>query len=155
MNMALSPFCLPRCPEIALFRNNSAANLMLVVSGDGQAKIVYAPQFFTKIDETYGDGAIVGLLGHVYGHALDETTPVNWINRGWAPEVRADVWAGCALEKARLGARGLGEALTALEKYPSPMHPGWGQRLPALRLGYTHCGGEEAVFDRGASNRPK
>lgn len=155
MNAALSPYCLPRCPEIALFRNNTAANLMLVVSGEGQAKLVYAPQFFTKVDETYGDGAIVGLLAHVYGHALDETTPVTWINRGWAPEVRADVWAGCALRKENLSARSLGEALTALAKYPSPAHPGWSQRLPAVRLGYTHCGGDGAVFDRSASGLPK
>jgi hypothetical protein len=155
MNRALAPYCLPRCPELALFRNNTTPNLMLVVNSDGQAKIVYAPQFFTKVDETSGDGAIVGLLGHVYGHALDETTPVNWINRGWPPEVRADVWAGCALGKANLSARSLGEALAALAQYPSPAHPGWSQRLPGLRLGYTHCGGEGATFDRGASSRPK
>lgn len=155
MNAALSPFCLPRCPEIALFRNNTAANLMLIVGSGGQAKMVYAPPFFTKIDESYGDGAVIGLLAHAYGHALDETTPVNWINRSWLPEVRADVWAGCALEKSGLSAPSLGEALAALSKYPSPAHPGWGQRLPALRLGYTHCGGEGALFDRGASSRPK
>lgn len=154
MNAALTPNCLPRCPEIALFRNTTAANVMLVVT-ESQAKMVYAPQFFTKIDEMYGDAAVVGLLAHLYGHALNETTPVNWIPQGWAPEVRADVWAGCALGKANVGARNLGEALTALEKYPAPAHPGWGQRLPGLRLGYTHCGGDAAVFDRGASSRPK
>ena len=32
-------------------------------------------------------------------------------------------------------------ALGALAKYPSPKHPAWNARLPAIRSGYTHCGG--------------
>ncbi len=48
MNAALSPTCSPKCPQIAIFRNATAANAMLVVTAD-QAKFVYAPQFFAAV----------------------------------------------------------------------------------------------------------
>jgi hypothetical protein len=146
VNAALSPICRPNCPEIAVFRNATAANAMLVVA-NGDAKIVYAPQFFTSVYDTYGEGAIVALIAHELGHAVDETAPAAWIKRDWPAEVRADAWAACALAKLNLSTRALGETLTALEKYPSPVHPPWTQRLPALRLGFTRCGGDSAAFD--------
>jgi len=123
---------------------------MLVVA-NGDAKIVYAPQFFTTVYDTYGEGAIVALIAHELGHAVDETAPVEWIRRDWFPEVRADAWAACALAKLNLGTRALRETLAALAKYPSPAHPAWPQRVPALKLGYTRCGGQGAAFDRAAS----
>ena len=149
VNAALSPVCKPSCPVIAVFRNATASNAMLVV-GNGDAKIVYAPQFFTSVYESYGDGAIVALIAHELGHAVDETAPAAWMKRSWPPELRADAWAGCALGKVALSARGLEAALTAVSKYPAPSHPGWPERLPALRLGFTQCGGDGATFDRAS-----
>jgi len=149
VNAALAPICSPRCPAIAVFRNTTAANAMLI-NANGEAKIVYQPQFFSMVYDNYGDGAIIAIIAHEFGHALDETSPAAWMKSNWPPELRADAWAGCALAKSSLSATSVKEALTALAKYPSPAHPGWAQRLPALRLGFTHCGGEAAKFDSGA-----
>ena len=151
MNAALSPNCLPKCPQIAIYRNTTAPNAMLVVTAD-QAKFVYAPQFFTAVYDKYGDGAIIAIIAHEYGHALAETLPAPWMNNNWTPELRADAWAGCALAKSDLSSNDLAEALTAMSKYPPVAHagtsPSWVQRLPALRVGYVHCGGDSAKFDR-------
>lgn len=152
VNTALTPICRPNCPQIAIFRNETAPNATLIAS-NGDAKIVYAPQFFTTLYEAYGDGAILAVIAHELGHALDETAPATWMKRDWPVELRADAWAGCALAKITLSTRGLRETLTALAKYPSPAHPGWIQRLPALRLGYTQCGGEAVKFDTGAASQ--
>jgi hypothetical protein len=150
VNTALASTCSPKCPQIAVFRNATAPNAMLFVSSD-QAKIVYAPQFFATLHDNYGDGAIIAIVAHEYGHALDETYPAKWMKNGWTPEIRADGWAGCALAKSDLSSRNLREALTAVSKYPPlpPVgaHPTWAQRLPALRLGYIHCGGDGSKFD--------
>jgi hypothetical protein len=151
VNAALASTCAPKCPEIAVLRNTTAANAMLIVTSD-QAKIVYAPQFFTALHDKYGDGAIIAIVAHLYGHALDEIYPAAWMKKGWTAELRADAWAGCALAKSDLSSNGLAEALTAVQKYPSStgVHAGWPLRLPALRLGYIHCGGEAARFDGSA-----
>jgi hypothetical protein len=153
VNAAFTPFCLPKCPAVAIFRNATAANAMLIIA-NGEAKIVYAPQFFTSAYEKYGEGAILSVIAHEYGHAMSETTPAAWMNasltKNWSPELRADAWAGCALAKIDLSQTNLTEALAAASKYPSPAHPGWTLRLPAWRLGYTQCGGDSSKFDRGA-----
>jgi hypothetical protein len=141
LNTAISPACSPKCPQIAVFRNTTAANAMLVVTAD-QAKFVYAPQFFAAVYDKYGDGAILAIIGHEYGHALDEVYPATWMKSGWTPELRADAWAGCALARSDLSSNSLTEALTAVSKYPPVSHPSWTLRLPALRLGYIHCGGD-------------
>jgi hypothetical protein len=153
MNAALSPTCLPKCPQIAIFRNATAANAMLVVTDD-QAKFVYAPQFFAAVYDRYGDGAIIAIIAHEYGHALAETIAAPWMKSGWSPELRADAWAGCALAKSDLSSKDLSEALTAVSKYPPSAHPddqpSWSLRVPALRLGYVHCGGDGSKFDGAA-----
>ncbi len=155
VNTALSPFCKPNCPAVSLFRNTTAPNAMLVVTS-GEAKIVYSPQFFTTVYEKYGDGAIIAIIAHELGHAIEETTPAAWMKRGWTPELRGDAWAGCALAKVTLSGRRLEAALTALSMNPSPAHPGWPQRIPALRLGYTQCGGDGLKFDAGIGGiKPK
>ncbi len=146
MNAALSPSCAPKCPQIAIYRNATAANAMLVVTAD-QAKFVYAPQFFAAIYEKYGDGAIIAIIAHEYGHALAETIAAPWMKGSWTGELRADAWAGCALAKSDLSSNDLAEALTALSKYPPSAGPGWSVRGPALRLGYVHCGGDASKFD--------
>jgi hypothetical protein len=153
MNAALSPTCTPQCPQIAIFRNSTAANAMLVVTGD-QAKFVYAPQFFAAVYDKYGDGAIIAIIAHLYGHALDEVHPASWMKSESTLELRADAWAGCALAKSDLSANALAEALIGVSKYPPIAHPGvpasWAQRLPALRLGYVHCMGDSSKFDSAA-----
>jgi hypothetical protein len=146
MNAALSSTCSPKCPQIAIYRNTTAANAMLVVTAD-QAKFVYAPQFFTAVYDRYGDGAIIAIIAHEYGHALDETYPASWMKSGWTRELRADAWAGCALARSDLSSNDLAEALTAVSKYPPSTDSSWPLRVPALRLGFLHCGGGAAKFD--------
>jgi hypothetical protein len=65
--------------------------------------------------------------------------------------LRADAWAACVLARANLSSRDLADALTAFAKYPSPAHPAWSARLPVARLGFTHCGGDAAKFDKETS----
>jgi hypothetical protein len=146
MNAALSPTCTPQCPQIAIFRNPTSPNAMLVVTAD-QAKFVYAPQFFAAVYDKYGDGAIIAIVAHLYGHALNEVHPASWMKSDWTPELRADAWAGCALAKSDLSANDLADALTAVSKYPPAAQSSWPPRVPALRLGYTHCGGDGSKFD--------
>ncbi len=146
LNAALSPVCSPMCPQIAVFRNATAANAMLIVTPD-QAKFVYAPLFFQTVYDNYGDGAIIAVIAHEFGHALDEIFPGKF-GRGGTPELRADAWAGCTLARSDLSPPSLADALTAVSKYPSPAHPGWPLRVAALRLGYTQCGGDGAKFDK-------
>jgi hypothetical protein len=152
VNAALARTCSPKCPEIAVFRNETAANAMLVVTTE-QAKLVYAPKFFATVYDNYGDGAIIAIIAHEYGHALAETYPAKWMKGGWSPELRADAWAGCALARNDVNSNNLREALTALSKYPSSAHPAWTVRLPAVRLGYIHCGQDGATFDSVSSGR--
>ena len=153
VNAALSPVCKPNCPMIAVFRNATAPNAMLVATPTGDAKIVYAPGFFTSIYGSAGDGAIIAIIAHELGHALSETAPVAWMKPAWPPELRADAWAGCALAKVNLTARALQESLAALGKYPSPAHPAWNARLPALQTGYTKCGGDGTRFSAAVAGR--
>jgi hypothetical protein len=148
LNTAFTSICSPKCPQIAMFRNTTAANAMLVLNGD-DAKLVYAPKFFQSIDDTYGDGAVIAVIAHEFGHALDEIYPARFKNAGSTQELRADAWSGCALAKVDLSPADLGGALFALAKYPSLAHPTWALRLPALRTGYTECNGEGAKFDNG------
>ena len=149
MNAALAPICTPQCPEIGIYRNPTAANAMLVVM-DGQAKFVYAPQFFSAVYDKYGDGAIIAMIAHEFGHALAEVHPVNWMKSDWNGELRADAWAGCALAKSDLSANDLADALTAMSKYPPSNASSWPLRLAALRAGYTQCGANNATFDGAA-----
>jgi hypothetical protein len=147
VNAAMKAICSNHCPEMALFRNPTAANMMLI-AGSGDAKVVYSPQFLYAVDTAFGDEGVLALMAHELGHALDDIGRTPWVDRAWLPEVRADAWAGCILAHTDLGDGGLDRALSALAKYPSPAHPDWKVRLPALRTGYTHCGGPAPKFDR-------
>lgn len=153
VNAALAPLCRPRCPVIAIFRNATAPNAMLVASQSGDAKIVYAPRFFTDIYDSAGDGAVIAVIAHELGHAVSETAPASWIKPAWPPEIRADAWAGCALARVNLSARALQESLAQLAKYPAPAHPAWDLRLEALRTGFLQCGGDRTRFPQPASDR--
>jgi hypothetical protein len=141
VNTALVSACRPNCPTMAMFRNATAPNVMLI-AGDGQAKIVYKPEFFTAVYDSYGDAGILAILAHEVGHAIDATAPARWMKSNWTPELRADAWTGCALAKMNLSSSALKAGLTTLSMYPSPDHPNWDKRLPVLRLGYTQCGGD-------------
>jgi len=147
LNAALRTICADHCPVMALFRNTTAPNAMLIADSS-QAKLVYSPQFFAAAYESFGDSGILAIMAHEIGHALDATRGALWIRKSWTPELRADAWAGCILARMDPGPGGLEPHLTALSKYPSPAHPGWDVRLPALRTGYTQCGGDGSKFDK-------
>jgi hypothetical protein len=141
VNAGLGSICRPNCPTMAMFRNPSAPNLMLIVAS-GQARIVYKPKFFTTVYEMYGDSGISALIAHEVGHAMDASGTAKWIKPAWNPELRADAWAGCAFARMNLSSRDLHSALNTLQKYPAPSHPDWMTRVPALRTGYMECGGD-------------
>jgi hypothetical protein len=149
VNAALVSVCRPNCPTLAMFRNSTAPNAMLITEA-GRAKILYKPEFFTSVYETYGDGGILAILAHEVGHAIDAAARPSWIKSSWNPELRADAWAGCAFATMNLSGSALKAGLTTLSKYPSPSHPNWEMRLPVLRSGYTQCGGDAATFDRAS-----
>lgn len=146
VNAALKTICGAQCPTMALFRNTTAPNAMLMADA-GQAKLVYSPQFFASAYGSFGDSGIVAVIAHEVGHALDATMGAAFIKKSWTPELRADAWTGCILAKLDPDLASLQSSLSALSKYPSPAHPGWSQRLPALRAGYTQCGGAGSRFD--------
>jgi hypothetical protein len=141
VNGGLGSICRPNCPSMAMFRNQTASNIMLIAAS-GQAKIVYKPEFFTSVYDMYGDAGILAILAHAVGHAIDANGSARWIKPAWSPELRADAWAGCALAKVNLSARELRAAFSALEKYPSASHPAWTARLPVVQTGYMECGGK-------------
>ena len=155
VNAALVSWCRPNCPTISMFRNSTASDLMLI-RGDGRVKLVYKPAFFTNVYDKYGDGGILALMAHEVGHAIDGAMPAPWMKTNWTPELRADAWAGCALARMNLTPRTLQAGLNALSKYPSPSHPNWTVRIPALQAGYTQCGGDASKLNVGAVyDRPK
>jgi hypothetical protein len=141
VNAALRAYCIPRCPRISMFRNATASNLMLLRTSE-QMKLVYKPAFFTTVYEASGDSAILALLAHEVGHAIDGIAPAAWMKSNWDPELRADAWAGCALGTMKLSQRAMQVAFTTLEKYPSSSHPDWNTRLPVIQLGFRQCGGK-------------
>jgi len=155
VNTAVKAICTPNCPAVALFRNTTAPNAVLTLDG-GEGKLAYSPQFFATVYQGFGDAGVIGIIAHEMGHALDDAMGASWIRGDWTPELRADGWAGCILAKSRFNPADLQAALAALAKYPAPAHPAWSLRLPAIRDGYTHCGGEAASFDSGKSKgKPK
>jgi hypothetical protein len=141
VNAALVSSCQPKCPRISMFRNPTAANLMLM-RDSGQTKLVYKPAFFTSVYESYGDGGILALIAHEVGHAIDASAPAAWMKSNWTSELRADAWSGCALAKMNVTSRSLRAGLDALSKYPSTAQPNWSVRLPVIEAGYAQCGGD-------------
>jgi hypothetical protein len=150
VDTAYSSICLPKCPAIAMLRNPTAANVMLIATKD-DAKLVYSPAFFAGVYAKYGEAGIMALVAHVYGHAIDETTQSTWLPAKWNPELRADAWTGCVLAKTGLPPSGITSALGAMAMSPPPSQPVWTSRVPAVRLGFIHCGGDAAKFDSSSS----
>jgi len=153
-NAAAKTICVSHCPEVVVYRNSTASNLMLF-SDAGRAKLVYVPLTFAAVHDRYGDAGIVALVAHALGHALDDGIGAAWIEMGWTTEVRADAWAGCTLAKSGLGSADMRAALAAMADYPSPSHPKWNVRLQAIRSGYTHCGGAAPLDSRGGKPKSK
>ena len=150
---AAKQICAANCPAAVLFRNETASNLMLVTSS-GRAKIVYAPNFVSGVYDSHGDAGVTAVIAHELGHALDDTLGAAWIDKKWTAELRADAWAGCVLAKIVQKAADVNNSLAALQEHPSPAHPAWNIRLPAVRAGYTHCGGTETAWrDASPSGR--
>jgi hypothetical protein len=147
LNAAVKSICGENCPTMALFRNATAPNVMLI-NDSGQAKIVYSPPFFAAVYDRFGDMGIIAILAHELGHALDASLGASWVKNSWPPELRADAWAGCVLAKLDAGPGGLDPAFNALSNSPAPAHPSWNRRLPALRTGYIGCGGDAAKFEK-------
>jgi hypothetical protein len=145
INAAVKTLCGTHCPVIALFRNTTAEGVMLVFE-NGDAKLLYAPPFFSSVYNIYGDAGIVALLAHELGHGLDDNLGAAWVKSNWTPELRADSWAGCALARTQLSSKDTQAALNALAKYPAASHPAWDVRLPAIRAGFTACGGDGGVI---------
>jgi hypothetical protein len=141
VNTALVGYCRPNCPTVALFRNPSAPNAMVIKAG-GQTKIVYKPEFLTSVYDTAGDGGILAILAHQVGHAIDAGARPAWMKSDWTPELRADAWAGCAFAKMNLSKNAVRSAVKTLENHPSASNANWTMRLSALRLGYAQCGGD-------------
>lgn len=153
-NAAANTICGSNCPEVVVFRNTTASNLMLIADA-GRAKLVYAPQVFTAVHDRYGDAGIVALVAHALGHALDDGIGAAWIDKSWTTELRADAWAGCTLAKSSLSSVEMQAALAALAEYPSPSHPKWNLRLQAIRAGYTNCRGVPPFDSRGGKSKSK
>ena len=143
VNAALVSACRPNCPRISMFRNPTASNLMLIRAGD-QMKLVYKPEFFTSVYETYGDAGIAALIAHEVGHAIDAAAPAAWMKSNWSAELRADAWTGCAIAKMDLSKRAQQAALTTLSKYSPYSQPDWSVRLPIVEMGYRQCDGKGA-----------
>jgi hypothetical protein len=145
LNAAVKSICGSRCPAVALFRNPSAGGVMFIANGD-QARLVYAPAFFASIHDAAGDAGVLALMAHELGHGLDDVLGAAWVKNTWTPELRADGWAGCVFAKSGTSGRELAAALAILAKYPAASHPAWKIRLPAIRTGYTGCGGDGTTF---------
>jgi len=145
VNAAEKTVCASNCPEVALVRNTTAPNVALIVN-QGQGKLVYAPQFFAVVYSAFGDSGILAVMAHETGHALDDAMGAAWIDKSWRPELRADAWAGCILARSNLTSGEMKAALAALTKFPSPAHPAWKSRVPAIRAGYMNCGGDDKPF---------
>ena len=129
------------CGSYLVVNNPTVPNAMAAAMGLGQTMIGYQPAFMDRIAREYGDGATFGILAHEFGHHIDFHTTPPWMNSSWSRELKADAWAGCALARTGISTASLENALRAIAQFPSASHPGWPQRLQAVRHGFVSCGG--------------
>ena len=141
MQRIYATLCPSGCGFSLLVSNSTVPNAMAMVTGPGQSKIAYSPGFMNYIAQRYGGGATFGILAHEFGHHIDFHSTPPWMNNSWSRELKADAWAGCALARTGLGTGQIENALGAIAAYPSATHPGWPQRLQAVRTGFVNCGG--------------
>lgn len=138
----ISVLCPGGCGRVELVSNQSTANASATAMGMGQTMISYSPQFLTRIEQQYGAGATFGILAHEFGHHIDFHTTAPWMNTSWSRELKADAWAGCALARVGGSTAQIEASLQAIAAFPSPSHPSWQQRVPAVRTGFANCGGQ-------------
>jgi len=141
--------------DVALRRNPTVGTVQTFIAPNGSAKVVYNPQFLKSVDTTIGDGAVFGILACEVGHVIDGRTNPAWMPRSWAPELRADAWAGCAFARAALPRDKTIAGVRAILENPSPAHPARNQRVPALELGYRSCGGAGNLPQQGADEETR
>jgi hypothetical protein len=145
--------CPMGCGRVMLFENQTVSNAMTSTMPGQGSVISYNPGFMGQIFSQFGAGATFGVLAHEFGHHIDLQQPAAWMDHAWGRELRADAWAGCALARSGFDAAQASAALQAIAAYPSPTHPAWNLRVPALRQGYMNCGGTlEGLF--GGPPRP-
>jgi hypothetical protein len=136
--------CPGGCGLVELRRNPTAGNaLTRVIPGVG-SRVSYSPAFFELLDSRFGTGAVYGVLAHELGHHIDLNQPrPTWADSSWSRELRADAWAGCAIARAGISPASLEGAVSAIMAFPSQSHPGADLRIPAIRTGFTQCGGTQ------------
>lgn len=138
--------CPHGCGQVALYQNATAPNALTAVVAPATSIIAYNPAFMNQVLHSVGPEASFGILAHEFGHHGDINFSPAWMNDSWSRELRADAWAGCALARRGFSSGQLEIALQAIAEYPSPSHPGWALRIPALRQGYVSCGGAPALL---------
>jgi len=141
MSFVLTLLCPTGCGNISLVRNPTVGGAVCEVATPGLSKIAYDPGFMNTVVAQFGPGATFGIFAHELGHHLDFMLNAAWMDHAWGRELRADAWAGCAMARAGLSGTESDGALQAIAAYPSPSHPGWPDRVVAVRTGYIGCGG--------------
>jgi hypothetical protein len=143
MNHVFGLLCPTGCGNVNLVRNPTVSGAMMQVMTPGTSMVAYNPDFMNATAAQFGPGATFGIFAHELGHHLDFMINVAWMDHSWGRELRADAWAGCALARAGLSGMEMDGALQAIAAYPSSSHPGWAQRIVAVRTGYYGCGGNQ------------
>ncbi len=134
--------CPGGCGNVDLLRNPTAGNALTRVVSGTSSLVSYSPGFFELLDRRFGTGAVFGVLAHELGHHIDLHQPkLPWFDSSWSRELRADAWAGCAIARGGISPTSLEAAVGALMAFPSASHPGADLRIPAIRTGFSNCGG--------------
>jgi hypothetical protein len=142
MLMVMRAMCGNNCGNVTLVQNRTASLAMMFVLSQGVSKIVYNPDDFNYISTRYGGAATIAIFAHELGHHIDfYYVPPSWMQSSWDREIKADAWAGYALAKLGLSTTETEIFLKVLAAYPSPTHPAWNIRIPALRSGFYAGGG--------------
>lgn len=141
MSAVASALCGSGCGTVSFVANPTVPNALTYTVQPGVSKISYSPAFMNGVWQSYGHNAAVGIFAHELGHHLDLMQTSSWMDSSWGRELRADAWAGCAMARLGMSPTNMAAALQAIAAYPSPSHPAWTDRIPALQAGYTQCGG--------------
>ena len=134
--------CPNGCGQVSLFLNPTTPNAMAMAVGPGTSMITYEPNFMGQLFNAIGPEASFGVLAHEFGHHVDFHSTPPWMNNAWSRELKADAWAGCALARRGFNPAQISTALRAIAGYPSPSHPSWNLRVPAVQQGFLACGGQ-------------
>ena len=133
--------CPNGCGRADLVQNATVSNAMATVVSPGVTLISYNPYFMNNVFTMTGAEASFGILAHEFGHHIDLNTTPSWMNNSWSAELKADAWCGCALARRGFNPAQISVALQAIAAFPSPSHPAWNLRIPAVQQGFLSCGG--------------